>query len=533
MSKSNDISRRTALGLGAAGAATVASGILTPGAAQAAGRGTGAGHGFGVGHGSGTPHAAPRLTKRFEPDSTTVLKNPLNGWALYGSAEPPADYWTKYDDVTLPDGSSIRISDVAGVLYMRVSWTILEPSEGVYGWDTNAAFAGILAEARSRGMRLAFRVVVDSRDKANDFTPAWVREAGAVGYENQVGSHTVWTPYPDDPVFQAKYSAFVAAFAARYDDPEVTDFIDGYGLGKWGEGHSMKYLDPANRKQVFDWIIDLYLEHFTTVPLALNYHRLIGAGGDESWGAPDPESEALLDSAYEKGYVLRQDAFGMTDYYADWEKSMAAKWRHRRPIIMEGGWVTAQHDVTKDPRGYEDAADVRQGEFDDSAEAHVNMMDLRNGEALSWFTAETYPLTKRFDAEGGYRLHPSEVSVPTDVRVGSAASISHEWTNTGWGYLPSDLPVWRGKYKAAIGLLRADDTPARVLVDADPEPSEWRKGSPRSYTFAPRITGVAPGRYRWGIAIVDTTRGNVPAIALGATGERANGWLVVGDVTVR
>ncbi|MBK0296912.1 hypothetical protein IAE22_34080, partial [Bacillus sp. S34] len=83
-------------------------------------------------------------------------------------------------------------------------------------------------------------------------------------------------------------------------------------------------------------------EHFTRVPHALKYNRMIGAGKD--WGSPDPDGERMLDGAYEKGYVLRHDAFGMTTYYSDWEKSMAAKWRYKRPSIMEGGWGTAQHD---------------------------------------------------------------------------------------------------------------------------------------------------------------------------------------------
>lgn len=510
MSTSNDITRRTALGLGIVATASAASGVLGPG--------------------HGRPHLAASVTKEFTADTTTLLKNPLNGWALYGSSTPAADYWTQYDDVPLPDGTTITVSDHASVLYMRVSWTILEPSEGVYGWDTNAAFAGILAEARRRGLRLAFRVVVDSRDKASNFTPDWVRAAGASGYETQTGSKTVWSPYPDDPVFQAKYAAFVAAFAAQYDDPETTDFIDGYGLGKWGEGHSMLYRDAANREPVFDWIIDLYQRHFTTVPLALNYHRMIGGGND--WGAPDPESERMLDGAYEKGYVLRHDAFGMTTYYSDWERSMAAKWRYRRPIIMEGGWVTAQHDVTQDPRGYETVADVRQGEFDDSVEAHVNMMDFRNGETLSWFAAETAPLTQRFDAEGGYRLYPSKVVAPDALRAGGTAAITHEWTNLGWGFLPTNLPVWKHKYKAALALLGADGTPVRVVVDAASEPSDWLRGTPTAYSYTPSVAGVARGSYRWGVAIVDTTRSDTPAIALAAQGTTTNGWLVVGDVTV-
>ena len=47
-----------------------------------------------------------------------------------------------------------------------------------------------------------------------------------------------------------------------------------------GEAHTMKYIDPKNREAVFNWITDLYVKHFTKVPLVINYHRWMGAGKD-------------------------------------------------------------------------------------------------------------------------------------------------------------------------------------------------------------------------------------------------------------
>lgn len=43
-------------------------------------------------------------------------------------------------------------------------------------------------------MKLAFTFVVDSRDKHYNFTPNFVKEAGAKGYETQTGSVKVWSP---------------------------------------------------------------------------------------------------------------------------------------------------------------------------------------------------------------------------------------------------------------------------------------------------------------------------------------------------
>ncbi|MCL2728786.1 MAG: DUF4832 domain-containing protein [Actinomycetia bacterium] len=519
MTESHKFSRRTALGFGLAAAA---SGTILAGPAAAA---SGAGR-HGHGHGGGRPI----VTAAFTPDTTTVLRNPLDGWSLYANTSFPADYWTQYDAVPVEGSTATaKVSDYASVYYLRVAWSLLEPSEGVYAWQSDTPIKRAMDEARARGLRLAFRVVVDSRDKAYDFTPDYVRAAGAQGYETQTGSKTVWSPYPDDPVFQEKFAAFLQAFGAEYGDPAVTDYVDGYGLGKWGEGHTVLYLDATNRESVFRWIVGQYSAAFPKVVLAMNYHRMIGTG--EGWGTPDPDSERLLDIAFDSGYVLRHDAFGMTTYYGDWEKAIAAKWKYQRPIIMEGGWVTGSMNYSVDPRGYTTVADVRQGEYDDSAEAHVNMMDFRVGECLTWF-ADAYPLVQQFDGGGGYRLYPTQVVAPTIVSAAGTAEFTHTWANLGWGYLPNNIPAWNQRYKVAIALLTADGTAVKVLVDANSDPSTWLNGRTTSYTFTSRGLGVAKGAYRWGVAVVDTTKGNTPGIALAAQGATTNGWLVVGDVQV-
>ncbi|MFV0467754.1 MAG: LamG domain-containing protein, partial [Dysgonomonas sp.] len=226
-----------------------------------------------------------------EPETQKNLRNPLTGWVLYGSGAtvPQADFWNKLDNIKVPGISEpLQIADYANTLYIRTSWTSLNPSEDVYGWDTNPGLKWMIENAQKRGMRLAFRVVVDSRDKSEDFSPKYVRDAGAEGFTSG-SSNQRWSPYPDDPIFQQKYAKFVEAFGKKFNDPDVVDFIDGFGLGLWGEAHNMKYKNYANRESVFKWVVDLYTKHFTKIPLAINYHRLIGT--EQSWGSADKQSK--------------------------------------------------------------------------------------------------------------------------------------------------------------------------------------------------------------------------------------------------
>ena len=468
-----------------------------------------------------------------EPETQKNLRNPLTGWALYGSGGmvAQADFWDKLDNIKVPGVDGLqKIADYANTLYIRTSWTSLNPSEGVYGWDANPGLKWMIENARKRGMRLAFRVVVDSRDKSENFSPQYVKDAGAEGFTSG-SSNQRWSPYPDDPIFQQKYATFVEAFAKKFNDPDVVDFIDGFGLGLWGEAHNMKYKNYANRESVFKWVVDLYTKHFTKIPLAVNYHRLIGT--EQSWGSADAQSKSLLEYAFNKGYVLRQDAFGMTDYYQKWERNVAAEWLFKRPNIMEGGWVTNSHSWWNDPRGYKTVGDVRQGEFDDSKEARVNMMDFRIGEVDSWFK-DAFNLVQEFIAEGGYRLYPDRLSLPKEISNNETVTIAHRWNNLGWGYCPTNIPCWNQRYKVAFGLLDANGKVVTSLVDNQTDLSKWLKGTPTAYDFKTKISGVQAGTYTWAVAIVDVTRNNIKGIEISTKKEATStGWVKLFDVKIK
>lgn len=470
-------------------------------------------------------------------DTDRVIRNPLNGWVMYATGNLTTDMFNAYDKMEVPSlDAEVRVSDYANTLYLRTSWTLFNPEENVYGWDVNDGFKWIINYAKERGLKLAFRVVVDSRDKPYDFTPEFVRDAGAEGFESKSGNRTVWSPYCDDEIFQAKYEKFMKAFGERFDNADEVDFIDGYGLGKWGESHAVAYKDPANREKVYEWIIDLYLANFKNVPLAINYHRLIGT--PDSWASVDADSERLLDYAVERGYILRHDAFGMTDYYPEWEKNYAKKWLYKRPILMEGGWIVYKkhHNYGKDSRGYQTPFDVRKGEFDDSKEAHVNTMDFRVGETNTWFnSAEIYRLVEEFISEGGYRLVPDLVTLPTQIVKGESIIIAHQWQNLGWGYCPTNIPQWEGKYKVAFALLDDRNNPVKIFVDEQTKLHEWIKGKETAYTFSLMMNNVPVGNYTWAVGIVNTKKSNAIGINLSASLDITTeaGWVTLVSVQIK
>lgn len=483
-----------------------------------------------------------------KPERQKLFRNPMTGWVLYaGLGDGLSDtFWEDYDNFDSAEGK-VKVSDYAHTLFIRAAWSYFNPEEGVYAWDDNCntveakRFKMLVKGAKERNMKIAFGFICDSQDKHDDFTPDYVKDAGAKGYITTTGSVQVWSPYPDDPIFQEKHERFIKDFAARWDNPDETMYVSGTGLGKWGESHSARYStgDETPRKAVLNWISDVYTKYIKHVPIFVNYHRCLMTTRDFDYNSVDPDTESILLELIEKGYSLRHDAFGMKTYYTTWERNFASSQRYYRPIIAEGGWVKGSHGNSIKGDGYADYAEVRRGEYNEAKGAFVNMMDFRYnsnltwGETWSWFN-EAFDLVKEFIAEGGYRLYPDKISLPTSVSGSGSATFVHRWSNLGWGYCPTNIPQWNQKYKVAFALLdKTTSKPVKVYVDEKPCLNEWIKGTPTTYEFTTAMGGVPAGTYTWAVGLVDTTKDNEIGLYISAKGDiTPEGWVKLSDVNV-
>ncbi len=499
---------------------------------------------FSVSSCSGT--AAPMKEILISPDTVSVINNPMTGWVMYLGRNWDETFWEKqgYDNMQTSDGTVVRVSDYASTAYIRTSWSSMEPRDGEFFWkDPDNRMSRLLKSCTDRGLRLAFRIVVDGRDQGPN-TPEFVYRAGAEYYLQDERFPERKTPFPQDPVFRKYYERFIKAFAAEFNDPEKTAFIDGYGLGKWGEGHNVAY-EPGNavtartaalKEDTMKWITELYSSAFTKVPIAINYHRHIGHPVSEGRNA-EPESEDLLEMAIDNGYCLRSDAIGMNNQdwgYNNWDRNFVRKWTYKVPVIIEGGWIVGQHSWKDDPAGYNSPFDVRKGEWDTAMEEKANMMDLRAGqETLSWFN-DAFDLVTGFIREGGYRLYPDRILLPTEVSAGEKVTVTHRWNNLGCGYCPNNLKQWNHKYKVAFALINSEGKIVETHVDRNSEPADWIKGTPVSYDFKFRIGQLPSGSYKWIVGIADTSKDNVAGISLAIEGlEVSDGWVVLSDLIIK
>lgn len=111
-------------------------------------------------------------------NSTTFLRNPLNGWVMYGRRDATDTYWDS--EFFVPQlGTNVKAIDYASACYIRTSWRSLNPSPGFYTWrDLNSQMGKLINGVKTRGLPIAFRIVVDGRDQGEN-TPAFVFDAGA------------------------------------------------------------------------------------------------------------------------------------------------------------------------------------------------------------------------------------------------------------------------------------------------------------------------------------------------------------------
>jgi hypothetical protein len=446
-------------------------------------------------------------------DTSSFLRNPAMGWAVYIDAFekgfPDAeDYW-KHQDPNI---------EQASILYLRLPWSELEPEEGRYAWLYDVNYQKLIRMALDRKLKLAFRVYVDSKDAYRQAAPQFVFDAGAWGYVN---SHDYVTPYLYDPVFQDKFSNFVRAFAAEYDDPDTVDFIDGQGLGWWGEMHNVDYLDKAQKQQVFEWIIHLYSEHFNKVVLGGQYGKNSFEYAMQEW------------ALREKGYMIRRDSFGSPIWLNGEDKSKILDHWPTVPVFAENCYHTfvGRPDWYQGD-GFPTLRDMMTKVIEDAKELHANTLDLRIIEDATQWTQAAPDLVSDFALNGGYRFVPNRVTFPRKMESDQDYTIFHSWKNAGVGKLPNNLRNWNYKYKVAFALL--DREKERVIyhwID-HAEPSDWIKGSEYTYQTSISLSNVSKGSYTFAVAIVNTAKNCEPEISLAVQNETVNKWVVLGEVNI-
>lgn len=458
--------------------------------------------------------------REFAPDTISLIRNPGMGWTIYDDANDAVanatEFWQAQDTIA---------TKYATTLYIRWRWTDMEPEEGKYAWQYDENFKALVKGATDRGLKLAFRVYMASQDNEYESTPNYVFDAGAKSYIEQGKPGDVRSPYPDDPIFREKFETFVKAFAAEYDDPSLVNYVDGYNIGWWGEGHNLQFLDRKNQEETFAWIINLYGDTFKRVPLVITVDSQIGH---------DLELKYAIDG---QGYAVRRDGFA-SFWMPDSQKELIQElfpttfvvaeccyWQDR--TIESVNEIDQQYD-------WDSWSDYYTQVVDEALATHANYLDLREPvEAIRW-TREANDDVKRFMTKGGYRIFPSKIAYPSKIKESDAITIEHSWRNLGSGVLPNNNARWNHKYKLTFALIDINDVVVKQWVDDSVETSDWVGEKEYNYTSTFVLDDVENGKYKLVLSIINSEQKEEEPIKLAISKSNIinEKWTLVGPLEV-
>lgn len=454
-------------------------------------------------------------------DNGHALANPGMGWFLYN-----------YDDdikrYTVNLAPSDVVPDFTGVsvVYMRLAWSYLEPSEGQYNW---AILDTPMQKWVQAGKKVAFRFTTSEGrpEEAGGFaTPRWVEEAGAKGYYLKDGKIVpdgpVWEPDYNDPIFIAKLDEFLAAAAARYDGNPNVAFID-VAFGLWGEGHTFGSTKIPYDVQTICRHIDLYRKHFEKTLLVGNDDFAIQGRGLETLGYLRDHGLGLRDDS-----ILVQP--GDRAYYHAY---LSYNFWPRVPVIVE----SEHYGSSKEGGIWEDGHLFLQAIEDYHASyASVHWYPRQ-------FLAENRELIQRINMRLGYRLELEEISWPSKVPSGGTIQIGYRWRNAGVApCLPGGLPTVTLKDDdgGIVGVFADDDFNVRELPVGPPDKSKSiarrvlpyfpQEDKPLATFTLPPQSLLPPGIYSVFISIGDET--GTPTIALPLDGDDGHHRYRMGTIQI-
>jgi len=469
-----------------------------------------------------------RVTFREED---TLFGNPGMGWETF--ARPSKE------DTNLP------VWIPSTVDYGRWNWSKIEPKQGLLNtWLIDQA----LKKAHDSGQKLALRVKCGTPSEVRgEAIPDWLKTLGGkilqidANPRNPTPAHPL-TPFPDmdDPVVLNSHLELIRMLGARYDGHPDLDHVDLGSVGWWGEWHLEPGKMPAVENQMK--IVNAYLEAFKKTPLLM-----LGAGGECIDYAIRHGAGWRVDSFGDLGSATRRYNHSIDDFPVSFVRNGVLDVWKTAPVAFEPRDslidLILQAPVEREVPGTHQKLSI----------AHPLRWIFNYGLALhgTYFNGKSakFPEDPEFRSELerflkrlGYRLVLSELSLPSEAKVGGKLDLSMKWHNAG------SAPCYR-PYRIAYQLTNAQGY-RRVFV-SPVTVNHWMPGSielfTREFFEEPKDlppgeintvsdtiqlpADIAPGDYNLSLGVVGE-QSEDPVIRLGIAGRDAQGWYPVGKLKI-
>ncbi len=457
------------------------------------------------------PFAAEPVTVALR-DHGRALLNPGMGWTMHFYSNLTEHYGSK-----LEPSDTLEWFEGCSVVYLRLPWAFLEPSEGDFRWslvDTPAQ------RWISRGKKVAFRFTT-SENWLEYATPHWVEQAGAkmVRYTFPGGpapDGAAADPVFDDPVYLAKLRNFLRAAGARYNGNPDVAFIDVGTFGLWGEGHTLmtQRLKPEENERLARIHIDLHKEYFPDTQLVISDDVI----GPETPGDDFP----LMRYCRERGISLRDDSIlvqpGEKAYF---HAELARAFWPELPVVLEH----EHYGNTRKSGSWNGETLLRSVE-----EYHASYLSIHWWPEIEW--RENVETIRAVNRRLGYRIVIPELTFPAGIVPGVPFEISIRAGNAGVAPPYRDLfPAYTlTDERGGIAGVLVDETLNFRRLPVGPAGRTPLTKHVSRLTLDARAPAVKPGRYTLSVSV--GRRDGNPEIALPYDGGDSRNRIPVGSVEI-
>lgn len=480
----------------------------------------------------GCASAAKRVTVHPQEDPSAVLHNPGMGWVLYENY--PLDQHGSSTLVTLPNETFPEVDAVA----VMFAWSDVERADGAFDWSkVDHAYDWW----KQRGKEIQLRMSTESLlywNKANPpgglGVPQWVLDQmPANAKQTRTSPDHIDYNVVDarNPTYRKYVTRFLDAVNRHFDAKRPVTLIDLRGFGLWGEWHQgFRYPSLAAKHDALVGVIDLWCKAFPTHKLALS------ASYDPD--APDDLRDGPTDH-YDEAFTKRYDEFLYYSAFDHALKNPQITWRRdgaggavhtkERKLLNDAHALGRGPFVAEFVGGYGDFKKGGQSALEfainDALTLHPNYINVLGwccGDALA-FIKEQPELFHRALRTMGYRLVPTSIEYPSEVRSSASATIQMTWINRGIGCV-------RGMQTVVFHLIDKDGH-ATSLPAKEKFPSmSWIDGQSHNWTGTVKVSSLPAGDDTLCFSVIDEI--TQQRVKLPIAGDRGSGVYEIGPVQI-
>jgi len=460
----------------------------------------------------------------YPKQSYELLSNPYKGWVCWGD---------------INEGDVDNILAPHNLVYVDIKWSELEPEKGVYAFDqieNQYQFDKWL----NKGCRMVLRFVMDNPGLENGNPdiqrmdiPQWLYDELEEENANGIGAGTFYngqnilellggcgfSPDYESPKLLEYHDLAVKALASRYDDPNITAYVEVGSLGHWAEFHTWPtgtgdFPDPELAQR----FMKTYADNFHNVKIGIRKPYELAA--NNNWGLYNDIFGVTSDGGTPS--FLEWAATGNTDMPGSTEEDIEASAMPEWWIYNYSGGEFANGDFRTNALT-ENVCDV----LSQIRDSHTSWLgpcsacDYKAGNPE--YEDLEYNISVLMDSMG-YKYSIYSVSVDSEITVNESSNIDIVWNNEGVAPVYYDCPVY-------IVLKDLNNkTVYEELIDTDAR--EWMSGKTNTSTSFNVPSSINSGTYTLSVKMLCADDSNMP-IMLANEGINEDGSVDIAKVIIK